>query len=452
MQKNEEGLLAAWLGYHLRLAAPADIFVFDNGSSLEATLRILAEAEGRGVRVERRFNAGADYARRDEIFRERINGLIAGGLYDVVLPMDCDEFLAVQAENAEGVAFEPGAIFDELEKFAGLDGFFEASGSWFNDPGQDEIFFFSPDESVFFNSSSPLDYLHHGFHRTALVSGAPAVRTGIVLLHFHFKRLELAKVHAAEKLKSRVRDFSRDFMATYDGPGSHMARLFLVQKHEYQGWLMSNAPRRRLAGFNGALAQAGVAFPHALFFPTDRYEAARPALAENPFLAAAVAEGLLTEELLFICRHAADAGRLLMFAESALVPLLLHATLGEAMICRLPPDRIGQILMQPEFSKFGTAGRVRVASAGGLDLIVESRNAYRKDPAQDSVIAVLVGPRRMDNALSVLALNDGNIVVVFCAFWSDPSCHQILRYFDIIDTEGDAVLLRPSARERMIET
>jgi hypothetical protein len=93
-----------------------------------------------------------------------------------------------------------------------------------------------------------------------------------------------------------------------------------------------------------------------------------------------------------------------------------------------------------------------VASAGGLDLIVESRNAYRKDPAQDSVIAVLVGPRRMDNALSFLALNDGNIVVVFCAFWSDPSCHQILRCFDIIDTEGDAVLLRPSARERMIET
>ncbi len=445
MQKNEEGLLAAWLGYHLRLAAPADIYVFDNGSSLETTLLILAQAERRGIRVERRFNTSADYARKDEILRDRINRLIEGGAHDVIVPMDCDEFLAVQAANDETVSFDPVDVFDELKRCIDRQGFFEAGGSWFNDPGQDEVFFFSPEESVFFNASAAVAYLHHGFHKAALENDTPAIRTGIVLLHFHFKRLELAKVHAAEKLKTRVPDFSRDVMAAYAGPGAHMARLFLIQPHEYQGWLMSNAPRRRLAGFNHALAAAGITFPHELFFPTDRYQAARPALAANPFLAASLGEGWLPEELLFICRHAAEAAQLLMFSDSALVPFLLTSMIGKAMILGFPPDRAGQILAQPELSKIGLAGKVRVAPAsllGGLELAVEARNKGR---AEGGLIAVLAGPGRLDHAFALRSLNAGKIDVVVRSFWSDPACHQVLRVFDMIDTEGDAVLLRPSA-------
>lgn len=95
MHKDETHLLPVFIKYYGARFGYDSIHLFDNGSS-EAMNTALAKASAMGVQVFRGFNTQADFERKGEILGNAINRM--QHRYDVCLPLDCDEFIAVQTE------------------------------------------------------------------------------------------------------------------------------------------------------------------------------------------------------------------------------------------------------------------------------------------------------------------------------------------------------------------
>ncbi len=102
VQCDETVLLDAWLRHHAHLFGFENLAVHDEGSTEPATLALLTRAERAGVEVHRQPGAAVD---------------LAPSGCDFMLPLACDEFLAVFTDD--GVSCRRDPIHAELDAFRG---------------------------------------------------------------------------------------------------------------------------------------------------------------------------------------------------------------------------------------------------------------------------------------------------------------------------------------------
>jgi hypothetical protein len=230
MQKNEDLLLEPWILYHARLFGLRNLFIFDNGSTSPITRQLLGTYEKLGLPVNRDFQTAGDFDRKGAVIGSAIEAFRRDGRFDAVFPIDCDEFVAVDADA--GISCRTDDILGCLALLRGSTVVSEIAYCLDNRPGFADLFRLVPFQKGFV----PVDtFLHidHGFHEPTTTDGRPPARSRIRLIHMHFKPFDLVKSHAREKLAPFVDVDDPGAVAAFGGVGKHLVRYFAMSKDEY---------------------------------------------------------------------------------------------------------------------------------------------------------------------------------------------------------------------------
>src|SRR5271170_8315503 len=113
MQKDEDLLLRPWLLYHGYLFGFENLYVYDNGSKSTRIFETLREFADIGVHVDLSFTRQEDFENKGAILGEKIKEFKNSDLYDIAIPLDCDEFLAIHDFNL-GVICSRSLIRSEI--------------------------------------------------------------------------------------------------------------------------------------------------------------------------------------------------------------------------------------------------------------------------------------------------------------------------------------------------
>jgi hypothetical protein len=230
MQKNEVPLLKTWYTYHARLLGARNLYILDNQSTDERTLRLLDAAEAAGVNVLRGFE-------NFELKGVYVSKLIADlkEAYDVFFPLDCDECAGV----LEGGTFrsDRASLLAELESAIEGPTFLRVSKSIWNVPYTAQGYRCAFMKIVV---AGPMTIqLDLGFHLYDWVTRAPTVDPALIrpsnlaYLHFHNRPFPELLRSARQKLSNRVAAFDRETLTAYQGAGKHLARYFTMSELDY---------------------------------------------------------------------------------------------------------------------------------------------------------------------------------------------------------------------------
>jgi hypothetical protein len=216
MQRNEDKCLEPWLRYHGHLFGYDSLFVIDHNSDDPGVLATLKAFIGCGGHVMR-LPPAADYRRKGDFVSYAMKQAEFG--HDFVLPLDCDEFVAMRlADGRATCAREHLAAY-----FASLpaDGTaFEVGENFLNMLGHPKQFFALPYKKVFFRGGH-CGVVDHGSH-TAIWAPVPVAQTRLAYVHFHHKSFERYCRSAKEQLRPFVDVNDAAALETYRGPGWHM--------------------------------------------------------------------------------------------------------------------------------------------------------------------------------------------------------------------------------------
>lgn len=231
MQKNEDELLSKWIAYHSYLVGHENLYIFDNGSENSITKAQLKTASTTGTSVITEFDTKEDYENRGDIFCDFIKNLDEEADYDFYMLIDCDEFLAT-LDNEGVVSCDKGALQLELQKYKETQGTLLIDSQFYNSSVSPYWFNKQPYRKCFFRKGT-IKSLDQGFHWGKVIQSEAEQRTGLVHIHFHNKPYRVARMHAEEKLRGRVPDFSLETLATYRGKGFHLVRYFVEDEERY---------------------------------------------------------------------------------------------------------------------------------------------------------------------------------------------------------------------------
>jgi len=176
--------------------------------------------------------------------------------YDVVFPLDCDEFVAVSGNH--GFSCCRKEIFEHIEALR-LEKSMVRVSRWLNNrPGFMNLFHLNDcDKSIV-----PVAYfksIDHGFHDAKSLSNSDFVETKITYIHMHFKPFEITKAHARDKLAPFVNVNDVDALRSFSGIGSHLPRyLFMTKRDYYENFEGYEYPIVRFNGLNEILSALGV--------------------------------------------------------------------------------------------------------------------------------------------------------------------------------------------------
>ncbi len=384
---------------------------------------------------------------------EAIAALQAEGS-DFVVPLDCDEFLTCCRHGKTPSAY-PEDVLECLAELQRRPGHFRLRGALFNLPGETLRFVWVDEEGVFFGRS-PVADVDLGFHRARTSDGTPAVGSDLTVLHFQNKRPEVAKVHAVEKLKRRVRDFSRDTLEVYRGQGAHLRRWFLPEA----GFTWPAQAARPVVGFDEILRRTGIDFPFEMFLTTDRYVDLRARLESTGLFAALRSEWFSEDEALAICRSIDPRGRVFFGAPSIVAEMALalggqHVTVASLMngpVRDALRSRLGGRAAEGSPIEWLDIDLgVRTDQMGNPDGMADSKavrgyvDALTTTDGPGPLCVVNNGRYRMAvAAAAALAAVQQPVVIAFATFWSRPEYHAALQFCDCIGTEGDVAILRPN--------
>jgi hypothetical protein len=257
MQKNELALLDTWIRYHGSLFGYENLFIFDNGSEIEEINSILHKHIRRGISLQKAFRGKKDFFNKGHILGEYIKFLDQTADYDFFVPLDCDEFLAVQSEEDE-ILCQKGPIVDEFLKYENTVQALQIKGSYFNIPRDKEKFYFYPEQKLLFRSKT-FAFMDEGFHVGRTVFSNTPILTNFVHLHYANKPFELGKSHAQEKLVGLVDNFSKENMLSYNGPGEHLKRFFVQTKEQYESAYFGTEVA--IPAFKSRLSSIGLKLP-----------------------------------------------------------------------------------------------------------------------------------------------------------------------------------------------
>lgn len=227
-QKDEYMLLPAWVEYHAGLVGLDRLHIVDNGSTVAGVIDYLFKAAGAGVDV-RWGHAGHDeFENKGNILLRMMNDARwdepRGGL---MIPLDCDEFLAVRRPSGE-VLVEPSAIMRALQGLPAAD-VYEVRHQALNVLGSISMFvqagcckhIIGPG---FFNGCgwSAMDV---GYHLPQAGKRLSRVGTDLCYLHLHHKPYRHYRECAEAKMSGRTAEC---------GMGTHLlAGLSCTSADEY---------------------------------------------------------------------------------------------------------------------------------------------------------------------------------------------------------------------------
>ena len=253
MQKDEDLLLGPWLAWHGRLFGYRNIWVIDNGSVSPPVLATLADFEARGVHVVRSYASHADYLNKGVIVGEYIRALDMTGRYELLIPSDCDEFIAMRTDF--GFGCDRDIILGALAALYGETRVLRIPFQIANNPFRDDCYIWFEFFKTFFASGTFLS-LDHGHHRGQSRKSPDRRDTPIVQIHYHYPAYEMIKDIARKKWIGREPLDEIESAAAYTGPFQHLVRNFFMEKEEYEA-LFDEQPQFYLPAFRRILGQLG---------------------------------------------------------------------------------------------------------------------------------------------------------------------------------------------------
>ncbi|PKH00955.1 glycosyltransferase family 2 protein [Paraglaciecola sp. MB-3u-78] len=231
MQKNESELLDKWIIYHSEIFGLSNLHVFDNGSDDEQTKKLLLDWQNKGLSVEWAYSFKQDFESKGKILGDKIQSLECLNIFDCYIPLDCDEFLAVQLDSGR-ISCEAEDIFTELASNSECQDVLLIDAQFFNSPISDSWFHRFENRKCFFMKNT-FESMDVGFHWGKVKNSSFEKKTNIVQFHFHNKPFVDAREHARNKLALRVDSFDKEYLANYKGNGRHLTKYFLLSEAEY---------------------------------------------------------------------------------------------------------------------------------------------------------------------------------------------------------------------------
>lgn len=230
MQKDEDELLQRWIVYHAHLFGIENLFIFDNDSHSQKAKSTLLKYQELGLNVSYEFTTKECFERKGKIFGAKINELELSSQYDCFIPLDCDEFIAVQNDNG-AVSCDKQAITYELEQYRNHQEVLMIDSQYYNSVISPLWFNKQPYRKCFFMAGQFLS-MDVGFHWAKNKFSNKEIRTKIVHFHFHNKPFHIAKAHAKEKLMNRVPNFDSQTLRDFKGAGIHLIKFFLQNEED----------------------------------------------------------------------------------------------------------------------------------------------------------------------------------------------------------------------------
>ena len=258
MQLNEADLLPLWHAYHSSLFGAENLVIIDNGSTHPDVLDALTKIRSSGTLVL--LNANASLSAKGDIIGSLINRYESFGNVDFFMPLDCDEFVGVKI--GDSILFDVDSIEDELSKHAGCMAPISILGSYYNDAGVGDRFFFWEEKKTFFRAGT-FDWMDEGFHTARTKTESNPVRSNIIHVHYQYKPLSLLKSHAKQKFREYIDVNDEASIRCFEGPGSHAVRYYTMTEDEYSNFF-DQSQMVRLVEYEKALAVVGCRPPFKL--------------------------------------------------------------------------------------------------------------------------------------------------------------------------------------------
>jgi hypothetical protein len=230
MQRNEEDCLEPWLRFHGYLFGYYNLFVIDHGSDHPAVLEILARYRRLGVHVYQ-LPAAADFKRKGEFVSKVLQQADATGLYDILLPLDCDEFVVMR--DADGrPACARAALLGYFATLAAETAMLRVEENFLNTLRHPGIFFALSYQKIFFTRGGCGD-VDEGAHTGNSPRAVETKATRIVYVHFHHKSYAKLNRMSREKLRHYVDVDDEAALRVYDGTGWHLLQNIFRTEKEY---------------------------------------------------------------------------------------------------------------------------------------------------------------------------------------------------------------------------
>lgn len=231
MQKNEKELLDKWIQYHSKIFGLTNLYVFDNGSDNDQTKQLLLNWEQKGLSVNWDHSTKQDFEEKGKILGDTIKHLEKTDIYGCFIPLDCDEFLAVQLDKAR-ISCEPEDIYTEILSHSDCKDVLLIDAQFFNSPISRKWYHRFENRKCFFMKDT-FESMDVGFHWGKVKNSTKEKKTNLVQFHFHNKPFQDAREHARNKLALRVDSFDKDYLATYKGSGHHLTKYFILSEQDY---------------------------------------------------------------------------------------------------------------------------------------------------------------------------------------------------------------------------
>ncbi len=229
MQRNEELCLHPWLAYHGYLFGFDNLFVIDHGSDLSTVKTTLTLFERFGVHVLR-LPASANYADKGAIVTAVLGRADAAKRYDLLFPLDCDEFLMMRDEAGEPSCAKAG-LLKYLATLRGATSPLLVTENFLNSLNSVGGFWALPYQKVFFTGGHIVE-VDHGSH-SCTAPAPPPVPTRVVYAHYHHKPFAMQCAMSREKLRPYVDVDDRAALEAFRGVGWHLVLHLLKTEAEY---------------------------------------------------------------------------------------------------------------------------------------------------------------------------------------------------------------------------
>jgi len=250
MQKDEILLLRPWLLYHGYLFGYENLFVWDNGSTESGVKDTLAQFKELGVNIDASQTTPDGFSNKGNIFSEVIRQFRIKNRYDVALPLDCDEFVAVAQPGGFGCA--RNEILSELARIDWHHLICRTDSGLYSLPGAfDEFQRVGHEKSV--AAVRAFDSIDHGFHQATLPEGAQYAPTSLVYLHLHYRPYAYFIASARDKLRPWTDPDDLAGLKNYEGVGKHLVRYLFMTEAEYYAVEFEGAPKLKFTGLSDFL-------------------------------------------------------------------------------------------------------------------------------------------------------------------------------------------------------
>jgi len=230
MLRDEDLLAELWLRHHGELFGFENLYVYDNGSVSQTVLATLRQFAGRGVNVDFSHSLPQDYGAKGEIAGAKIREFQRNNSYDIVLLLDCDEFVAVTGPS--GPSLGRTEIMAELARIRETGAICRIDHCYTNVPGYLDLFWYTWHQKTVIPTAK-FTGIDPGFHQAAGLAEADYGPTSLTHIHLHCKPFALVQEGARQKLGTRTNVSDLDELRTFNDVGHHLVKYLLMTAAQY---------------------------------------------------------------------------------------------------------------------------------------------------------------------------------------------------------------------------